>query len=246
MKSTRHKFVHLRNYTQFSLSRGALRIHEIIDFCKKNKMPAAAITDYNNLFGSMEFSIECMNGGVQPIIGCNINFIDEKYLKGHILLLCKSDLGYYNLSKLLSKSYLENSSGNLSFVNLNDLKKYSQDLICMTGGTTGITTINFLKNSKSRIIDLNYQLLDIFGVNFFLEIQRNSEMNSIKNYEDFLLNESIKKKIPIVATNENYFLKKEFQGSHDVLLCISQQKYLENDDKKISSRDSYLKTSQEM
>ena len=69
MSLTKKKFVHLRNYTQYSLSKGALRIPEIINFCRKEENPAVAISDFNNLFGSMEFSLECLKSGIQPIIG---------------------------------------------------------------------------------------------------------------------------------------------------------------------------------
>ena len=79
MSLNKKKFVHLRNYTQYSLSKGALRIPEIINFCRKEENPAVAISDFNNLFGSMEFSLECLKSGIQPIIGCNVNLIDDRY-----------------------------------------------------------------------------------------------------------------------------------------------------------------------
>ena len=72
MTSKKVKFVHLRNYSQYSLSKGALRINELVDFCKAESIPAAAISDYNNLFGCLEFCMECSKSGVQPIIGVNI------------------------------------------------------------------------------------------------------------------------------------------------------------------------------
>ena len=245
MNLTKKKFVHLRNYTQYSLSKGALRIPEIINFCCKDDNPAVAISDFNNLFGSMEFSLECLKSGIQPIIGCNINLIDEKYEIGNILLLCKSYQGYLNLSKLISKSYLENSSGNLPFVSFKDLELYHNGIICLAGGKTGIVTKNYFNNSRFKSEILTQRFIKIFDKDFFIEIQRYKNEN-LKSYEEFLLNESSKYKIPLIATNENYFLDKKFKSSHDVLLCISQQKYLENDDRESSSNDSYIKNSQEM
>ena len=207
MNLTKKKFVHLRNYTQYSLSKGALRIPEIINFCCKDDNPAVAISDFNNLFGSMEFSLECLKSGIQPIIGCNINLIDEKYEIGNILLLCKSYQGYLNLSKLISKSYLENSSGNLPFVSFKDLELYHNGIICLAGGKTGIVTKNYFNNSRFKSETLTQKFIEIFDKDFFIEIQRYKNEN-LKSYEEFLLNESSKYKIPLIATNENYFLDK--------------------------------------
>ena len=78
MNLTKKKFIHLRNYTQYSLSKGAIKINELVDLCVKNKIPAVSISDFNNLFGCMEFSIECFNKGIQPIIGANIFVNDQK------------------------------------------------------------------------------------------------------------------------------------------------------------------------
>ena len=99
MISKKLEFVHLRNYTQYSLSKGALRINELVDFCKKELIPAAAITDYNNLFGCLEFCIECEKSGIQPIIGINILVKNQGFQKGNLLLLCKNKQGYHNLVK---------------------------------------------------------------------------------------------------------------------------------------------------
>ena len=109
MKSS-PKFIHLRNYTQYSLSKGAIKINELIEFCVENKIPAISITDFNNLFGCMEFSIECIKKGIQPIIGSNIYLRDENFAPGFLLLLCKNEKGFQNLSKLISISSLEKFS----------------------------------------------------------------------------------------------------------------------------------------
>ena len=69
MNSKKNKFIHLRNYSQYSLSKGALRINELVNFCKEQYIPATTITDFDNLFGSLEFCMECKKNGIQPIIG---------------------------------------------------------------------------------------------------------------------------------------------------------------------------------
>ena len=90
------KFIHLRNYTQYSLSKGAIKINELIDFCCENKVAAISITDFNNLFGCMEFSLECIKKGIKPIIGSNIFLRDENLAPGFLLLLCKNEKGFQN------------------------------------------------------------------------------------------------------------------------------------------------------
>ena len=76
------------------MSKGAIKINELIKFCLDNKIPAVSITDFNNLFGCMEFSIQCIKNGIQPIIGSNIYLRDKKYKPGFVLLLCKNEKGF--------------------------------------------------------------------------------------------------------------------------------------------------------
>ncbi len=244
MSSKINKFVHLRNYSQYSLSKGALRINDLVNFCKEHNIPATSITDFDNLFGALEFCIESKRNGIQPIIGTNIFLRDKKYVNGYLLLLCKNEVGYKNLVKLISHSYLNNSEINDPYIIIENLKQYSDGLICMAGGQFGVITKNYFEN-----IIFAHELInifnEIFGENFFLEIQRfKKNVNCIN--ENFLLNVSNDLRIPLVATNENFFLKESFFKTHDALLSISQQKYVESDDRAKSDTEYYLKNVNEM
>ena len=242
MKTENKVFIHLRNYTQYSLSRGALRINDIVEFCKQNNQPAATISDFNNIFGAMEFSISCRNSGIQPIIGCNINFVSQEYTQGNLLLIVKTEEGYLNLSKILSKAYLKNSNGQSPFANFDDLNKNKKGLICLAGGCSGLVTKNFSMTDLNRTEKLISKLHNIFEDNFFHELQRIDQINDdYKIYENFILNNAYTNRIPLVATNENYFLKKSFKYSHDILLCISQQKYFDDEDREVSNENFFLK-----
>ena len=202
MKSST-KFIHLRNYTQYSLSKGAIKISELIEFCITNGLPAVSITDFNNLFGCMEFSIECIKKGIQPIIGSNIYLKDINFSPGYVLLLCRNENGFKNLSKLISISSIENSNNTDVFVTFDNLKKFNEDLICLAGGQFGILSENFRYNN----IHITDRLINVFQKiykdNFFLEIQRlpKKEMN----LDNYLISRSLNKNIPLVATNENFF-----------------------------------------
>ena len=102
-----NQFIHIRNYTQYSLSIGALRISALINYCIQFQSPAIGISDFNNLFGSMEFSLECKKNGIQPILACNVSINDCNYIESELILIAKNEIGFQNLSKLVSNSYLQ-------------------------------------------------------------------------------------------------------------------------------------------
>jgi len=238
------KFIHLRNYTQYSLSKGAIKINELIELCLKNNIPAISITDFNNLFGCMEFSIQCLKNGIQPIIGSNIYLRDKNFTPGFVLLLCKNEKGFKNLSKLISISSIENSVNADVFLTFDNLKKFSEGLICFAGGQFGILSENFKNNNTRQSDNLIKIFQDIYKSNFFLEIQRLSKKEI--NFDNYLISRSIEKNIPLVATNENFFLDKKFFNSHDALLSISEQKYIDSEDRLKSNPEYYFKTESQM
>ena len=143
-------FIHLRCHTSFSLTEGAIKIEDLVKLVKQNKMPALAITDTGNLFASLEFSIACSESGIQPIIGCilQLEMQDDENLT-NIVLLAKDVLGYKNLLKLCSKIFLEKYGTKPCHIKLEDLVKYHQGLICLSGGPTGPIGQSILQNSKT-------------------------------------------------------------------------------------------------
>ena len=219
------KFIHLRNYTQYSLSKGALKISDLVQKCVDQKIPAIGISDFNNLFGCMEFSLECKSHGIQPIIGCNLLLSDKDFLDGYILLIAKNENGFKNLSNLVSISFLENSENINPYINFENLKTFSTDLICIAGGRFGFITKNFFSGNKHQSDLAIKKLYGIFNNDFFLEIQK--KVREKDQYFSYLVDKSNAMKVPLVATNENFFLEQSFFESHDALLSISQQKYLE-------------------
>ena len=244
MISKINRFIHLRNYTQYSLSKGALRINQLTDFCKKENIPAAAITDFNNLFGSLEFCIECKKSGIQPIIGLNLSVRANGFKDGNILLFCKNERGYRNLVNLVTKAHLNNSKSNIPVTSLPQILNRKDGLICLAGGVNGIITKNFEENHS--LSDLLIEIFkDNFSDNFFLEIQRYKNLN-IQDHKNYLITKSLNKEIPIVATNENFYLDKSYFNTHDALLSIAQQKYIESEDRLKSNDEFYLKSVDEM
>src|SRR5215469_8385275 len=111
-------FIHLRIHTAYSLSAGAIKIKELVGLCKKNSMPAVAITDAGNLFGALEFATACAGEGIQPIIGCEVALVAHETGDANrpqreperIVLLVQSEAGYRNLLALVSRSFLDSDA----------------------------------------------------------------------------------------------------------------------------------------
>ena len=137
------RFIHLRTHSEYSLLEGALRLKKLPDLCKAAGMPALALTDTNNMFAALEFSVAMSDAGVQPIIGCQVDLAYVKLQPGEkprapapVVLLAQSEVGYENLMKLNSCLYID-KGGALPQVTLAELEALSGGLICLTGGANG-------------------------------------------------------------------------------------------------------------
>ena len=237
-------FIHLRQYSSYSLLESSFRINEIINICKEHHMPAIALTDKQNLFGAFEFSLEAQKNGIQPILGINLELgkIDDLELPSNILLLIKNYEGYKNVIKLMTKHY-NDEEGNL--LNLTDLEKNKEGIICLSGDINGPISKSILfKNfivAEKILINLN----SIYKDNFFIELNR-SGLEDEKKTEDFFLSSANKFNIPVVATNNNYFSNINMHEATNALLCIKNVDKLSNPERKLISKACYFKSSSEM
>ena len=125
-------FNHLKIHSQYSICEGAIKIDELKDFSKENKIKALGLSDTSNLCGALEFAEKISKIGTQPIIGTQINLSNENNF-GKISLYATSEIGYKNLTKLSSNSYLNNKDSNYPFIEIDDLISNSEDLILLTG-----------------------------------------------------------------------------------------------------------------
>ena len=142
--SSSAQFVHLRVHSEYSLLQGAIRLKSLPKLCVRENMPAVAVTDKNNLFCALEFSVSASSKGIQPIIGCQIDTqysdlkVGESLPKlASLVLIAQSEKGFQNLMKLNSCLYLDEDKRGLPRVDLLELQKYSDDLICLSGGPSG-------------------------------------------------------------------------------------------------------------
>tara|TARA_Y100000590_G_scaffold63691_2_gene68338 strand:+ start:580 stop:3984 length:3405 start_codon:yes stop_codon:yes gene_type:complete len=237
-------FIHLRQYSNYSLLESSLRINEIISLSKENNMPAIALTDKQNLFGAFEFSIEAQKNGIQPILGINltINKIDDLNSTSKILLLIKNYEGYKNVINLMTK-YYSNSDDNL--LTLDDIKKYSNGLICLSGCIEGPSYKFLLQNNQKKAEEIILNLNSIFKDNFFIELSRSGK-DDVKKIENFFLVLAKKHKIPVVATNNNCFSNISMHEATDALLCIKNTDKLSNNERDSISKEDYFKSTDEM
>ena len=250
-------FIHLRLHSSYSLLQGAIRPEELPKLCQKNLMPAVGVTDTGNLFGALEISELLVANGIQPLIGCefkilqnNINDQNSNYYSD-IILLAQNDDGYKNLLKLSSEFFLNQKSPKLA-LDLSQLEKHSNDLILLCGGSSGILGANLLLNRKEEAKKTAVYLKKIFGDRFYIEIQRHGQQDSYKTKEeeeteDFLLELADDNYIPIVATNNVHFKDKKSFEAQDVLSCIAQNAYLDQEaQRERLTQEHYFKSSYEM
>ena len=244
LEKNNFQFNHFKLHTQYSICEGAIKIEDLKEYCKKNKIQTAGISDTSNLSGALEFSENLAKVGCQPIIGTQIVF-NYKENFGLIPLIAKNEKGYQNIVELSSKSYLSNTDLNLPNCNFDDLLKYKDDIILLSGSINGLIGKLFNEGKSTDIENIYKKLKNTFKNNFYIEIQRHGDLNE-KSFELFNLTLSNKLMIPLIATNEVYYLNKDMHDAHDALMCIGSKSYINDSNRNKLTNNHYLKTSDEM
>jgi DNA polymerase-3 subunit alpha len=221
-------FIHLRVHSAYSLSEGALKIPEIVSLCKTAGMPAVAITDTNNLFGALEFSAACKDGGVQPIIGCQLSLAEERQERGAIVrsypsvvLLAQNEAGYRNLMRLSSRAYLGPGPGEAPHIDWSALEAHAEGLIALTGGAGGPLGVALLNGQNAAAEELLLRMKAAFPNRLYVEIARHGT-DEERRIEAGLIDLAYALDVPLVATNEAFFGNADMYDAHDALLCIAQ------------------------
>ena len=239
-----NNFTNFKIHTQYSICEGALKIDNLKDYSKSNKIKCLGVSDTSNLSGALEFSENMSKVGTQPIIGSQINF-SFKNNCGLLTVIAKNKAGYQNLVELSSLSYLKNNELSLPNCLLSDLISKKNGLIVMSGTINGLIGKLF-KNGKFDLIEEIYEILsDKFKDNFYIEIQRHNDVDE-KSFELKNLELSSKFNIPIIASQEVFYLNKDMYEAHDALVCIGEKTYINEKNRINYSDQHYLKTSDEM
>ena len=237
-------FNHLKVHTQYSICEGAIKIDELADYCKSNKIKSIGLADSYNLCGALEFSEKIAKVGTHPIIGSQIN-LNMSDIIGKVSLYATSEQGYKNLTKLSSLSYLKNNRSTDPFCSLKDLTENNKGLIFLTGNHTNFFGKLFYQNKHKDLEQILNTLKKSFGDRLYIEIQRHNELNE-KNFENYLLNISKSLQLPLIATQEIFYLNKEMYEAHDALVCIGEKKFVDDKDRFRYSNQHYLKSQEEI
>ena len=246
-------YINLRTYSDYSIGKSVIKIQDLAEHCLKKQIPAVGIADHNNLFGSLEFSLECQKRGVQPIIGSTltISYHNQEQRKGEeqyadVLLIAKTRAGYENLMELVSSCYLNHpESSSHPHIFINELLEKSDDLVLLCGSNNSPLERLFLADKEDLANDFVSLLLTKFKDNLFLELSKADENHNYE-FDNFLTDIALKKSIPIVATNPTQYISKDMQDALDALICIAEGRYLIEDNRNKAGNENYFKTVREM
>lgn len=252
-------FVHLRVHSAFSLLEGAIQPDELAALCRKHRMPAAAVTDTNNLFGLYDITEALTKAGVQPIVGCQLTLqVDSadgprarnggappRGQTGAIALLVQNEAGYANLMKLASKAHLEVQPGDAPHITWSALERHHEGLIALTGGPKGLLNTLLVAGQTDAAEAWIARLHALFGDRLYIELQRHGLPHEA-TAELHLVRLAYAHKIPLVATNEPFFGAKDMFAAHDALLCIAGGSFVMQDERRRESPDHYFKSAEAM
>ncbi len=239
-----NNFNHLKIHTQYSICEGAVKIDDLKDLSKEKKIKSLAICDTSNLCGALEFSEKLSKSGTQPIIGTQIKFKTNDTI-GLLPIYALNEKGYKKIIELSSKYYLENDRMSDSYLDFNELLKTNDGLALFSGTINGLFGKLFNKGKFSEIKKLYKQLKEKYDSRFYIEIQRHGDQNEL-GFEKFNLSQSNDLEIPIIATNEVFYLNKDMHEAHDALICIGQKTYINERNRIKYSAEHYLKNDKEM
>ncbi|NCO03281.1 MAG: DNA polymerase III subunit alpha [Alphaproteobacteria bacterium] len=229
------QFIHLHTHSAYSLAEGTMHPKELVKLVAGQDMPAVAMTDTNNMFGALEFSMAATGAGLQPIIGCQVSLDSKNGVGEQLVFLVQNEVGYRNLSKIISDAYMLGEGGKTVCTTLKAIAGAHEGLICLSGGTMhGVT-------QKKQIVKLQ----EIFGDRFYIEIQRH-DIREEEAREAALIDLAYELNIPLVATNNCFFGSVTMHEAHDALLCIAEGRYVTEDDRRKETKHHFLKSADQM
>ncbi|MFO0388403.1 MAG: DNA polymerase III subunit alpha [Alphaproteobacteria bacterium] len=249
------EFIHLRVHSSYSLLEGAITIKDLVKWCGKQKMPAVAITDHGNLFGSLEFALAASGAGVQPIMGCVLmlqpNLVsDSRQAKpqkpDQLLAYAQNETGWQNLLALISKSYLAPAAGgHAPLISYADMEAHSEGLIILSGGIYGGIGKALLAGNTKVADELTQRLSTCFTGRVYIELSRHG-LSEESQTESAFIDLAYRYNLPLVATNDAYFDDEDMYEAHDAFLCIADGTYVNEADRRRLTPEHRLKTADEM
>ncbi len=251
------RFIHLRVHSEYSLLEGAVRLKKLPGLCEVLGMPAVAVTDRNNMFAALEFSVTAAAAGIQPIMGCQVDLAYMAAAPGErpkppapLVLLAQNERGYGHLMKLNSCLYLR-GDGDLPHVTLAELKQHSEGVICLTGGPDGPVGRLLQTSQRPMAEALMSELKSGFGDRLYVELQRHPGEGGAPEAERLteqgLVEMAYAMGLPLVATNDVYFPNSDMFEAHDAMICVADGAYVDQSaPRRRLTAQHYFKSPQEM
>ena len=247
-------FVHLHVHTEFSLLDSSCKIRDLVEKVKDLGMDSIAITDHGVMYGCIEFYKVCKQYGIKPIIGCEIyvanksmhnkNYDNDNFTS-HLVLLVKNEVGYKNLIKIVSTAFLEGFYYKPR-IDIEFLREHSEGIIALSACLSGGISKYILRNDISSAKKLVSTYKDIFGEDFYLELQ-NHGIEAQSKVNNYLIEFSKEFSVELVATNDVHYINKSDSEAHDVLICIQTASTVEQSNRmRYEGEEFYLKSPDEM
>ena len=254
MSESKRQFTHLHVHTEYSLLDGACRIDRMFDRLKEMGQTAVAITDHGVMYGCVQFYDAAVAAGIKPIIGCEVyvatrtRFDKVNRVDGnnHLILLCKNETGYKNLIKMVSAGFLEGFYSKPR-VDKQLLEQYHEGLICLSACLAGEIPQAILAGDYARAKQTALYFNELFGQgNYYIELQDHG-LDEDRVVLPQLIRLSRETGIPMVATNDAHYIRKEDAKTQSILLCIQTGKTIADVDRmEFQTDEFYLKSTDEM
>lgn len=252
------EFVQLHNHTEYSLLDGMLRVSEnhkpskFLQGLAAQGIPAMAITDHGNMYGALDFYETAKAAGIKPIVGCEFYITEGKYTEkdksrtGHLTLLARNHEGYLNLMKLNSLAWVDGFYYHPR-IDKEILAKHSGGLLCLSGCLKGfLSQYVRMDGGFEKACALAKEYEDIFGKgNYYIELMDHGIREEVESLP-LLKDVSKMTGIPVVATNDCHYEKKEDWEAHDIHVCIATGKTLNDPHRMQMSHELYFKSPDEM
>lgn len=242
------QFVHLHLHTDYSLVDGLVRVKPLIEAVAQAGMPAIAVTDQHNLFAAVKVYTAAQYKGVKPILAADLRLRDPADSKknSRFVLLCQNNEGYRNLSRLLSRAYIEGQHLGVPMLDLDWLDGATDGLICLAGGREGILGRSLLNNQTAELKSIVEHWTTLFPDRFYLELIRTGREDE-ERYIDGALAVAVEHDLPVVATNDVRFLTPDQFEAHEAKVCINEGRLLDDPRRPRNySEQQYLRSPEEM
>ena len=242
------QFVHLHLHTEYSLVDSIVRVPKLMQQLSSSGMSSVALTDFNNLFALVKFYQAALKNGIKPIIGVEsqISGLSAKDPNSRVLFLCKNNQGYQELTKLVTRSYIEGQRGSGPTLERDWLVGKGENLIVISGARDGDVGRAIVAGNKKLVVEYVSFWKEHFSDNYYIELQRTGrEEEDLYNQQALLL--AAKYSLPVVASNDVRFLEQSEFDAHEVRVCIHTSRIL-NDPRRpqLYSPQQYLRSSEEM